>query len=84
MDKSKPLSQLTLEELQKRKATFRGILIGGAITWFILASIMVYLTLKSGNYVLLAIFPALLVPLILPSFIFIAQINKEIKARENP
>jgi len=76
----KKLSELTLEELEKREKTVRSILIGGSISMFVLLAVLVYLIFKTQLFVLVAVMPALFVT-ILPGVIILIWIKAEIKSR---
>jgi len=80
--KSKKLSELTLEELDQKKKMAGGAVIGLLIVMVLAATILLYLIFKTKNFVLLAVLPACFMT-ILPVFIYVTQINKEIKSRHS-
>lgn len=76
----KKLSELTISELNKRKSSLNGMLIGTSIVILILCSILLYLINKSQNFALIAVVPCCLL-IMLPGIIKLSQINAEIKSR---
>lgn len=80
MSKSK-LSELTLEELEKKKKTIIGAAIGLGIVTLIAFSILLYLIIKSKNVALVGVLPGSFI-IFLPIFIGLSQINAEIKSRK--
>jgi hypothetical protein len=79
--KKNQLSELTLEELYKKKKTLQGATIGLGIVMVIAFSILLYLVFKSRNFALITIIPAGLISLI-PGIIGLVQVNSEIKSRK--
>lgn len=80
--KKNPLSDLTLDELYKKKKTLQGAVIGLGIVMVTAFSILLYLVFKSKNFVLITIIPACLISLI-PAIVGLAQVNSEIKLRKD-
>ena len=79
--KKNQLSELTLDELYKKKKTLQGATIGLGIVMLIAFSILLYLVFKNRNFALITIIPAGLISLI-PGIIGLAQVNSEIKLRK--
>ncbi|SHF70251.1 hypothetical protein [Pedobacter caeni] len=79
--KKNQLSELTLDELYKKKKTLQGATIGLGIVMVIAFSILLYLVFKSRNFVLITVIPAGLISLI-PGIIGLSQVNSEIKSRK--
>lgn len=73
----KKLSELTLEELYKRKTTLKAILISFIMVVTVAAIILICLKAKPVLYISLLTFPTTLLPL----SIAFKQINDEIKLR---
>ncbi|MEA5461041.1 hypothetical protein VB796_18410 [Arcicella sp. LKC2W] len=78
--KTKKLSELTLEELQAKKKTLKGAIIGLGIVMVVAVATLVYLAIKTGNFVLIAGAMGCGITL-LPSIIMVNQMNNEIKSR---
>ncbi len=76
------LSESSLTELAEKKKQLKGAAIGLGIVMGIAICILFYLTLKSKNYVLIAIIPACLL-MFLPILINLGQLNTEIKSRQS-
>lgn len=80
--KNNKLSELTIEELNKRKKILQGATIGFGIVMVIALAILVYLMFRNRNFTLVAIIPACLIVL-LPGIINLSKINSEIKTRNS-
>lgn len=77
----KPYSEQTLEELNKQKSLFTGVLAAFFIVWLIMVGLIIYIFVnKKPNYALLVVAFGLW-PAMLPSVIGLSRINKEIKSR---
>ncbi|SDD69343.1 hypothetical protein SAMN04487894_11228 [Niabella drilacis] len=77
----KPLSESTIEELNKQRSTIKGLMIAFGLLWVLLLALNVYL-LVSGktNFGLLAVLSALF-PIMIPMLISLNKINEELKLR---
>ncbi|MCQ9636259.1 hypothetical protein MP478_22105 [Chryseobacterium sp. WG14] len=80
--KNNKLSHLSLEELQTKRKILQNITIGFGIVILIAFAILLFLSVKSKNPVLIAAGVGSLITL-LPSFINLGQINNEIKSRSS-
>ena len=76
----KKLSDMTIDELNKRKNTLKGAMIGISIVMIIAYGILLYLVIKSKNFVFLTIIPSGFLTLI-PIIMGLKQIDAEIKSR---
>lgn len=76
----KPLQEFSLSELNKQRATLRGIILSFAIMSTILLGLNIYLLLTRGNGTLLAVNLAL-IPVIIPVWISLQKVNEERKLR---
>lgn len=76
------LAELSLTELQERKKKMRGVVIGLGSVMVIALGILLFLAIRSKNYVLIAIIPGCLMTLF-PVFISLSQLNTEIKSRQS-
>lgn len=81
MKEKKKLSELTLEELIKKKNQSKGAAIGLGIVIIIAVIVLVMLALKTENYALITVGLSSLIA-ILPMFIAFKEINDEIKSRK--
>ena len=82
MKQQKQLSELTLEELQKKKKQSFGILVGLGIVWIVVWIIMIVIFLKSPKTNIATLLPCFILPLtLLPIFINYSNLIKEIKSR---
>ncbi|MBE8725825.1 hypothetical protein [Flavobacterium hungaricum] len=80
---SKTVSELTTEQLIKRKQLLKGVLIGSAIVWFSLIGAIFFLLIKKSNSFLPGMIPVFALPVVLmPLFIHLGQLSKEIKSRK--
>jgi CDP-diglyceride synthetase len=82
MIQNNKLSELTIEELNAKKKTLKAAAIGLGIVMLVACLALVYLALKSNNYALIVIAICCSITL-LPSFIALSLINKEIKSRNS-
>lgn len=81
---SKTISELSTEQLVKRKQLLKGVLIGSAIVWLALIGAVFFLLIKKSNsllpgMILVFAFPVVLLPL----FIDLGQLSKEIKLEKD-
>jgi len=76
----KPLTELSLEELNARKKTLVSVVIAFGIIMIIACAAMAFLVFKSKKYGLIGVMPALFISL-LPVSIQLTQVNAEIKKR---
>ncbi|MEA5141590.1 hypothetical protein [Arcicella rigui] len=81
MKENNKLAELTLEELLIKQKKAKAAFIGVCIVMTIALITLVYLVVKSKNYVLLGVGGASVLTL-LPSFIVLKQIDTEIKSRK--
>lgn len=80
---SKTISELSTEQLTKRKQLLKGVLIGSAIVWLSLIGTVFFLLLKKSNSLLPGMIPVFAFPVVLtPLFIHLGQLSKEIKSRK--
>jgi hypothetical protein len=82
MKQNSKLTELTLEELQKKKKTIKSAIIGLGIVMLLAVTILIYFTIKNQNYAFLGVAFGSLISL-LPSVIFLNQIETEIKSRNS-
>lgn len=80
--KNNKLAELTSEQLEARKKTLTGALIGLAIVMIIACSVLFYIAITKKNYALMTVCTGCFITL-LPSVIGLKQINAEIKSRES-
>lgn len=80
--KNNKLAELTSEQLEARKKTLTGALIGLAIVMVIACSVLFYIAITKKNYALMTVCTGCFITL-LPSVIGLKQINTEIKSRES-
>lgn len=80
--KERKFSELSIEELYKKKKTLTSIMIGFGVVMVILYAILLYLIFKSESFALIAIIPASLLS-IFPTLIILGQVNSEIKLRNS-
>lgn len=79
-DQTEALKLLSMDELIKKRATLRSVLIGSCISMALLIGILIYLAIIKDQYVLLV--GAICLPLtIMPSLIARKNINNEIAER---
>jgi flagellar basal body-associated protein FliL len=79
--KKNSLSELTAEELNKKKSTFIKVILASAIVMLILLSVLIYIVLRyEKSLAHLAIIPVCLI-FLLPALIKLSQVNTEIKSR---
>jgi hypothetical protein len=81
MKSSSKLSELTLEQLTEKKKKLTSQLVSIAIAMFIIYVALFYFAIKSKNYALIAVGMGSLITL-MPVFVSVGEINKEIKKRE--
>lgn len=82
MPKNKSLSDLTTEELDKKKKQSFAIMTSFAIIMIIAMVILIYLSLRAKKYALLGI-PASLFGGFIPIYSNYMQIENEIKSRQS-
>lgn len=80
MKKGASLSELSLEELQKKKKTLQGAAIGLGIVMLVACITLVYLAITSKKTSLLAVVIGCSITF-LPCLISLGQINSELKTR---
>ena len=80
--KDKKLTDLTLEELQERYKKSKGSAIGISIVMVIAVIALIYLSLETKNYALIAVAISCSITL-LPMFMSLNQIATEIKSRNS-
>lgn len=79
-----PFAALANDKLIKRKNLFKGILIGFAITWLLIALTFAYIFFTRGfkNNSFIVLIPLSTLPItLLPTFINLNLLTKEIKSR---
>lgn len=81
MKEKNNLAELTLEELLIKQKKAKAAVIGLSIVMAVALITLIYLAIKSKNYVLLAVAGGSGLTL-LPSFIVLKQIDNEIKSRK--
>lgn len=82
MSENKALSQLTIEELNKRKKQSIGVMISFGIVMFIATVVLVYLSFKTKKYALSGVAAALFCVFI-PIYVNNIQINQELRSRQS-
>ena len=82
MKTKKNLTNYTIEELNSKKRTFQSIIISFGLLMLLASIFLIYSAISTKNYAFLAIALGSFTT-IFPLFIQLAQINKEIKSREN-
>jgi hypothetical protein len=82
MRQNSKLAELTLAELQKKKKTIKSAIIGLGIVILMAVATLIYFTIKNQNYAFLGVAFGSLISL-LPSVIFLSQIEAEIKSRNS-
>ncbi len=75
------LSELSIEALTKQRNLLKGVGIGFGILLFLALCIMLYIAALKKNFALISVFPASMITLI-PIFMRVGQIEKEIKSRQ--
>lgn len=75
------LSERSLEFLIKQRNLLKGVAIGFGIVLLLAFSLFVYVAIEKKNFALIAVIPASMITL-LPIFLRVGQINKEIKSRQ--
>lgn len=80
--KNNKLADLTSEQLEAKKKTLTGVLIGLGIVIIIACSVLFYIAITKKNYALMTLCTGCVITL-LPSVISLKQINTEIKSRES-
>lgn len=76
-----PFADLSTEKLIKRRDLLKGVLIAFAIMWLLLIAVATYFYITKSTlkmFIPMAILPMTL----LPSFIQLTLLNKELKVRE--
>jgi Kef-type K+ transport system membrane component KefB len=81
MKSTEKLTELTLEQLTEKKKKLVSLSIGIAISMVIACGVLFYLAIKTKNYALMAVGMGSLITL-LPVFVSVTEITKEIKRRE--
>lgn len=82
MKKTDDLSTLSIDELLEKKKKLKGIIIGIAIPMVIACLTLVYLSVKTKNYALIAVAMGSSITM-LPGFVSMSAINNEIKKRNH-
>ena len=82
MKSKKNLIDYSLEELKAKKRYFQTIILSFGSILILAAIFLIYSAITMKNYAFLAIAMASFISLV-PLFIQLAQINKELKSREN-
>jgi hypothetical protein len=76
----KPVSELTTKELSKQKEVLTAIMLGAGVPLLSMAGYSLYMIIQEGSYfMLLTILGCILS--IIPGFIGLNEINKEIRRR---
>jgi hypothetical protein len=76
----KPVSELTAKELSRQKDVLIAIMLGAGVPLFSMAGYSLYMIIQEGSYYMfLTILGCILS--IIPGFIGLNEINKEIKRR---
>jgi len=83
MKKEVPVTELSIQELYKKKQTLQGILIGLSLVMLAASVIILYLVFTSKTPKVLVIIPITCSLSFLPAFISLGQINTEIKNRDS-
>lgn len=81
MKKVIPLTELSIEELYKKKQGIQGALIGLGLVMLAAVVILLYLVFTAKTPKVLAAIPITCALALLPAFISLGQINAEIKNR---
>lgn len=82
MPANKALSDLTIDELNKKKKKSTAVMLSFGIVMCVAIVLLVYLAFKTKKYALSGI-PASLFCLFIPIYVNYAQINQEIKSRQS-
>lgn len=77
------LTELSIEALRKKQKQLSGIVTGIGIVMVILVVLGIYLAFSNSRTNITLFMPVILLPALLPSFIFLNNIKKELKARES-
>lgn len=81
--KRKPVSELTINELSGQKNILIGIMIGAGVVLLFIAGAALYMIFQEGlHYMVLTLFGC--IGSIIPGFIGLDEINKEMKRRAIP
>ncbi len=80
MTTNKELTEFTLEELFAEKKKRKALLTGFGIVMLIACGILVFLAAESSNFALLAV-PCGCFLTLMPSIVYMNQVEKEIKSR---
>jgi hypothetical protein len=83
MKKETPITELSVQELYKKKQTLQGVLIGLGLVLLAASVIILYLAFSSKMPKVLIIVPLCCSLTFLPALISLGQINTEIKNRES-
>jgi flagellar basal body-associated protein FliL len=83
MKKGIPITELSVQELYKKKQGLQGVLIGLGLVMLAASVIILYLVFSSRTPKVLTIVPLTCALAFLPAFISLAQINTEIKNRNS-
>ncbi|WP_293305351.1 hypothetical protein [Pedobacter sp. UBA5917] len=83
MKKVIPLTELSIEELYKKKQTIKGALIGLGVVMLAAFAVLLYLVVTAKTPKALAAIPISCMLALLPAFISLGQINTEIKNRNS-
>ena len=76
----KPVTELTIKELNRQKDVVTGIMLGAGVVLLFIAGYALYMIFQEGEYYMfLTILGCILS--ILPGFIALNEINKEMKRR---
>ncbi len=81
MKSSEKFSELSLEQLIKRKEKLTSLSVGIAIVMLLFCGVLFYLAIKTKNYALIAVGTGSLM-MQLPLFVSVNQISTEIKKRD--
>ncbi|WP_426328387.1 hypothetical protein [Pedobacter sp. R-06] len=82
MKKGIPITELSVQELYKKKQGLQGVLIGLSLVLLAAFVIILYLAFSSRMPKVLVIVPVCCSLTFLPAFISLGQINTEIKNRD--
>ncbi|RBQ03075.1 hypothetical protein DRW42_23615 [Pedobacter miscanthi] len=83
MKKVIPLTELSIEELYKKKQMIKGALIGLGLVMLAAFIVLIYLVITAKTPKVLAAVPISCMLALLPAFISLGQINNEIKNRNS-
>ncbi len=83
MKKIIPLTELSTEELYRKKQGVQGALIGLGLVMLAASVILIYLVITAKTPKVLAAIPVTCILALLPAFISFGQINTEIKNRNS-